>query len=268
MKDADCVSFLQWALPQIGLRWQGLRRVHRQVCKRLKRRLGALHLEDLADYRVLLERSSEEWKQLDALCRISISRFYRDRGVFERLEGELLPRLQDQARARGDSRLRIWSAGCASGEEPYTLALMWAFNAALSSCGAEIVATDSDPGLLARARRACYRSSSLRELPAAWRAAFEPRGDDWCLKAEHQAAVSFLEQDIREQTAEGPFDLVLCRNLVFTYFEQPVQFTIARRMAQALVPGGLLVLGAHESLPGDVSGFEAESPWLYRRRSS
>jgi chemotaxis protein methyltransferase CheR len=268
VKDADCVDLLQWALPQLGLRWQGLRRVRGQVCKRLKRRLRALQLEDLAQYRALLGHSREEWTRLDALCRISISRFYRDHGVFQHLERELLPRLEQQVLARGDRRLRIWSAGCASGEEPYTLALMGAFSETPSRCEAEIVATDADPLLLARARCACYPSSSLRELPPEWRTAFVPQDDALCLKPEYRTPVRFLQQDIREGLAEASFDLILCRNLVFTYFAPSLQMEIARRMAQILVSGGLLLLGAHETLSAAVPMLEAEWPWLYRRRPS
>lgn len=268
MNGADCVSFLQWALPRLGLRWQGLRRVRGQVCKRLKRRLDALHLDNLTEYRALLGRSQEEWQRLDALCRISISRFCRDHEVFHLLEKELRPHLKDQALVRGDKPLRIWSAGCASGEEPYTLALMWAFTDRLSRCDVDIVATDSDPRLLVRARRACYPPSSLRDLPITWRAAFEPQDDEFCLKPQHRTSVKFLEQDIREQTPNGPFHLILCRNLVFTYFAPPVQIDVARGLAQALVSGGLLLLGAHESLPETFPALEPKRPWLYRRRQS
>ena len=103
MKDADCIHFLQSALPQLGLRWAGFRRVRGQVCKRLRRRLAALSLKDLSDYRALLEAVAAEWRQLDDLCRVSVSRFYRDRGVWSCLERELLPQLAVQASARGET---------------------------------------------------------------------------------------------------------------------------------------------------------------------
>lgn len=131
MKDIDCIHFLQWSLPRLGLRWAGFCRVRGQVCKRLHRRLSALGLKDLLDYRALLAADEAEWRQLDGLCRVSVSRFYRDQGVWRWLERDLLPQLAVQASARGENRLRIWSAGCASGEEPYTLALKFAFSEVL-----------------------------------------------------------------------------------------------------------------------------------------
>ena len=263
MTNADCTSFLQWALPKLRLRWSGFRRVRGQVCKRLSRRLASLGLKDLSEYRTRLEADSGERQVLDALCRISISRFYRDHGVWSCLQDELLPRLVTGAVSRDEARLRIWSAGCASGEEPYTLALVFAFGKIPMACKPEIVATDADPHLLERARRACYRSSSLRELPGGWSAAFERCGDELCLKSAYRSPVRFLQQDIRRDKPHGRFDLILCRNLVFTYFEASLQVAIATHLAGKLVPGGLLVLGSHESLPQPVPGLVQMRPWLY-----
>jgi len=173
--------------------------------------------------------------------------------------------LAAQASMRGETRLWIWSAGCASGEEPYTLALMFALGDTPKNCVPDILATDADPHLLVRARRGCYPGSSLRELPVKWRAAFERSGDEFCLSPEYRIPVRFLAQDIRQGFPVGRFDLVLCRNLVFTYFQAPLQAVIAGRLAEVLVPGGLLLLGSHESLSEAVSGLAQEGPWLYRR---
>jgi chemotaxis protein methyltransferase CheR len=249
------------------MRWQGFRRVRRQVCRRLQQRLIELQLDDVMQYRSLLSGGTveTEWTRLDKLCRISISRFYRDKGVFRHLERELLPRLQNQALARNERRLSICSIGCASGEEPYTLALMSRFTPGISNCQIDIIATDTDLHLLMRAKRACYPASSLRELPANWRVAFQVRNDEWCLQPKYRAMVKFTEQDIRHWFTDGRFDLILCRNLVFTYFVASLQTEIAHRLTDSLVPGGLLLLGAHETLPESLPMLEAERSWLYRR---
>jgi chemotaxis protein methyltransferase CheR len=266
VNDADCTALLQWALPRLSMRWAGFRRVRGQVCKRLRRRMADLGLRDPADYRALLKTHPEEWTRLDGLCRISISRFYRDQGVWRTLERELLPNPIDRARARGETRLRIWSAGCASGEEPYTLALLFAFGAALRGCRPEILATDADPHLLQRARRACYPETSLRDVPEHWHIAFEQSGEEYCLRVVYRGAVHFVQQDIRRAFPEGRFDLILCRNLVFTYFETAVQAEIARRLAERLETGGMLLLGIHESLPESIPMLVQERSWLYRKR--
>ena len=124
MRDTECIAFLQWALPKMGFRWAGFRKVRGQVCKRVGRRLKELGLTDLEAYREHLEVHPEEWVTLDGLCRISISRFFRDRGVYEALGSEILPALACQAASDGEPVLRIWSAGCGAGEEPYSIAIL------------------------------------------------------------------------------------------------------------------------------------------------
>ena len=243
MTDAECVVFLRWALPRLGLRWQGFRRVRRQVCRRVSRRIAELGLAEADAYRAYLEGIEEEWDVLAGLCRVTISRFWRDRALFEGLRDEVLPEL--------GPALSAWSAGCASGEEPYSLVLA----AAEARVGIHVIATDVDPVLLERARRACYQESSLRDLPAHLRTrAFE----DGCLRREYREPVEFLRHDVRDGATGGPFDLVLCRNLVFTYFGDELQREVGRHLASSLRAGGALVLGWHEALP---EGLDRLEPW-------
>jgi len=269
MTDAECTAFLQWALPRLGRRWAGFRKVRRLVAKRLGRRLRALGLADLDAYRGWLQTHPEEWAELDALLGIPISRFWRDRAVFESIERDVLPALADAARAAGRTTLDAWSAGCASGEEPYTLAILWRerLQRACPAIELRIVATDSDARLIERARRGCYSASSLKDLPPDLRAAaFEERDGRFCVRAEYRA-VEFMCQDLRESMPAGPFDLVLCRNVVATYYAQDVQRALFARIAERMRPGGALVLGVHEALPQGMTGFDA---WggtraIYRR---
>lgn len=258
MKDAECVAFLHWTLPQLHLRWQGFREVRRQVCKRIGRRIRELNLSDGADYCTYLENHPQEWSILDDLCRVTISRFYRDREVFAALECEVLPELAEKLLSQGECTLTAWSAGCASGEEPYTLALLWriALQDRYPGLQLAILATDTDPTLLARARRACYPASSLKKLPQTWReSAFQESRDAWCLRPEYRVGITFLEHDIRDSPPDGPFHLLLCRNLVLTYFDTELQREVLNHIRDALHPGGLLVAGAHETLPKDDLGF-------------
>jgi len=268
MKDA--AAFLQWALPRLGLAWSGFRRVRRQVSRRVGRRVAELGLSDLAAYRAYLETHPEEWTRLDAFCRIPISRFWRDAPVFEALAGEVLPVLARDTPAHGRARVRAWSAGCASGEEPYSLSLLWAFRLkpTFPALRFEVVATDADAALLARAQAACYRPGSLKELPEAWReAAFTAQDGLRCLKPEYKAGVEFALQDIRRVAPTGPFDLVLCRNLAFTYFDDEGRRQALHRLLAALRDGGALVIGRKERLP---EGLFPVAPWrpelrIYRK---
>jgi chemotaxis protein methyltransferase CheR len=122
--DTECTAFLQRALPLRDLRWPGFRKVRRQVCKRLKRRMEQLGITDFTTYRARLESDPGEWLVFDECCHITISRFFRDRGVFEVLRKRVLPDIAARARREGRAG-RIRSAGCASGEEPYTLKILW-----------------------------------------------------------------------------------------------------------------------------------------------
>ncbi len=261
MKDSDCVEFLQWALPRLHLRWPGYRKVRKQVCKRIDRRLKELHLPDVATYRAYLDHHPPEWSVLDSLCWIPISRFYRDKGIFQLLEREVLPQLARNALAAGRRELRCWSIGCASGEEPYTLAILWkiALEARFPDLRFEILATNVDPHAIERARRACYPTSSLKDLPEEWRArAFVPTSEGLRVTREYRERVSFELQDIRTATPDGFFDLILCRYVVLTYFDDTRQQETLARIEKKLVPGGALAVGSTETIP---PGMTALTPW-------
>ncbi len=171
MRDADGVQFLQWCLPRLRLVWPGYRKVRRQVYTRIQRRFQSLGLLSLADYRAYLETHPEEWAVLDSCCWIPISRFYRDKSVFQFLEREVLPSLAQQAQARGQRVLRCRSLGCAAGEEPYSLSLLWTLKlqAQFPTVRLAVLASDIDDRAVARAQRGCYPPSSLRDLPESWR---------------------------------------------------------------------------------------------------
>jgi len=270
MNDRDCVELLQWALPRLGLRWRGFKGLRRQVCRRMNARADELGLHDAAAYRQRLEDDPEELRVLDSLCFVTISRFYRDRNVFEALRSTLLPEIAEAAIARGERVLRAWSAGCASGEEPYTLAIVWrvALAPRFPSLALEILATDFDETVLARAARGCYEPSSLRELPEDLRAAaFERSGDLACIRATFREGIVFEHRDVRRFVPAEPQHVVFCRNVAFTYFDEATQRDFAERVAARLVPGGLLVLGGHETLPEGVIGLEPSraSPHVYVR---
>ena len=264
INDLEGVQFLQCYLPRLHLRWPGFRKVRRQVYKRIDRRMQELALPSLESYRRHLEYHPDEWATLDSLCRIHISRFYRDRGVFQYLESEVLPQMAQRQVAGGEGEIRCWSAGCAGGEEPYTLAIIWRHCLAqqFPSLRLRIIATDIDHQAIHRAERACYKASSVKELPAEWRTeAFVTRGEELYLKDEYRACVTFLLQDIRDRAPEGTSHLVLCRNLAFTYFDETLQKETIRKITDRLVAGGALIIGNLESLPDEP--WEVE-PWSKR----
>jgi chemotaxis protein methyltransferase CheR len=270
MNDRDCAEFLQWALPRLRMRWPGFRKVRSQVCKRIGRRIQELGLRRPLDYRVFLDDHPSEWSVLDACCRVTISRFFRDRAVFTYLGQEVLPALAGNVREGNGRELRCWSIGAASGEEPYSLALLWDHMSApdFPDLTFSVTGTEVDGALAERAKEGCYRSSSLKELPAEWvKSGFISSGDRYCLRDELKGQVSFNIEDIRRGMPRGPFHLVLCRNLAFTYFDEALQREVLDRVVERIVPGGALVIGAHETLPKGGTGLVVWSKQhgIYRR---
>lgn len=270
MNDCEGIEFLQWCLPRLKLRWAGFRKVRRQVYKRIDRRLKELGMSRASAYRRYLEDHPDEWPVLDALCRIYISRFYRDKAVFQCLERQVLPELAQRTTATGHRELSAWSIGCACGEEPYTLAILWheGGERRFPALTLRVVATDVDSEVLARAERGCYLPWSLKDLPAELlAAAFVASGREFCVRPERRRGIVFLQQDVRVTAPPEPFQLVLCRNLAFTYFDEALQRETVHRIEERLLPGGAFVIGSTESLPAGTSAFE---PWsarlgVYRR---
>jgi len=232
--------------------------------------LRELALPDLRAYRAHLERNTPEWGVLDTLCWIPISRFYRDKAVFAWLEHAVLPALATRAMARGETELRCWSAGCAAGEEPYTLAMIWRLRvaSAFPALRLRVVATDVDPAMIARARAGCYPAHSVKNVPADIVAeAFRRAPAGYSVREEFRGGIEFLVQDIRLAMPGERFHLILCRNVVLTYFDETLQRAILRQMMQRLLPCGAVIFGLSEALPEGVR-LEPWSPRLrvYRHR--
>ncbi|MFO7933199.1 MAG: CheR family methyltransferase [Bacteroidales bacterium] len=301
MGDKDCIYFLRRHLPELGYRWEGFRKVRKQVCKRINRRIRELDLENIHAYREYLESHGEEMNVLDGMCNITISRFYRDKGVFDSISSMVFPALieqtredrqgqtredrqgqtredwqgqtredrQGQAREDRQEQIRCWSAGSASGEEPYTLTIIW--NLAVPAehkrgLSLQITVTDRDPHLIERAENGIYPGGALKELPWEWKErAFEKNDNDFRIRKEFRRDVRFLKQDIRSGLPEGTFDLVLCRNLAFTYFREELQREILQRIMTRLTPGGYLITGSHESLPEQREDLMRVEKCIYRR---
>lgn len=265
MIDAELVAFLQWALPRLQLRWAGYRKVRGQVERRIRRRITELELAGIAAYRARLEEDPAEWEVLRGFCAITISRFYRNRAVWDALQAGVLPTAAREAMTARAEELRCWSIGCASGEEPYTLAIMWKLALArrYPELRLRILGTDVDERVLARARIAEYAAGTLRELPATWLdRAFARRDDVFRLRERFRADVDLRREDVRVTLPRDDFRLILCRNLVCTYFDESLGRQTMERILTRLSAGGFLVLGSHERPP---SGASVE-PWDSRLR--
>jgi chemotaxis protein methyltransferase CheR len=225
---------------------------------------------DVAAYQAWIARHPEELHILDGLCRITISRFYRDRGVFDHLRDNILPALAADARAGGRSEVRCWSAGCASGEEPYTVNMIWkqAVLPNVPEVSLQLVATDSDPQMLQRASRGCYPGGSLKDFPVQWMAScFASVDNEYCVRPEYRWGIEWRRQDIRKEMPAGTFDLILCRHLALTYFDEPLQVKTLHEILSRLRPSGILVIGKQEPLPTTTAELVEDQPrmGIYRK---
>lgn len=266
MRHDDFIDFLRSAASRLGLDPSGYRNVGSTVKKRLRRRLAELGLSDVGEYREYLDSHSEEWQSVDAMCRIPISRLYRDAQVYDLIASELLPERARAALAERRESLRIWSAGCASGEEPYTIAAIWHFELACTfpELALRIVATDVSEAMCERTRRGVFDPTSLRELPAGLRSrAFERDAERWRAAPDLRAYLTIAREDLRITYQAGSFDLIFCRNLAFTYFDDPTRRRVVDRFAERLVPGGYLVVGKGEIIPATASLIRL-APCVYR----
>ncbi len=190
---------------------------------------------------------------------INVTEFFRDRPQWDRLTAEVLPELLQER-----PRLRIWSAGCSRGQEPYSLAIALAELGALER--ATILATDMDPHALAQARGGgpyakAERSGLSRQQLAAY---FQQEDDGLRVSPQLRKRVRFAELNLLRDSFDRDFDLVLCRN-VMIYFTNDVKTTLIHNFRGSLRSGGVLFIGATEALPGeDTRGFSRLGGNFYR----
>jgi chemotaxis protein methyltransferase CheR len=216
-----------------------------------QRRALACGRAEVAGYVAALEAGelAGEWELLASLLTIKESSFFRVPQQWERIRDDLLPEL---ARARaGARRLRFWSAACAAGEEPGTLALLAAESPALAGWDWSILATDLDPDALAQAERGLYGDRAVAAVPAALRErCFRRRGNLWELDPELRARIHYRRVNLARppwRLPEPTFDLILLRN-VLIYFRGDLQRTVVEEVARHLAADGWLFLGGSETL--------------------
>jgi chemotaxis protein methyltransferase CheR len=218
--------------------------------RRLAVRMRARGVHSYAAYADVLRSDAAEYDRLLDALTINVTKFFRNRETWEALAGAFLPSLW-----AGWGGLRCWSAGCATGEEPYSVAMLLLEHARrvgadVATCAVD--ATDLDPTVLARARVGEYRRAALDETPPDVVSRYFEGADPWRVTAPVRDLVRWHRHDLlRDPPPAAPYDLIMCRNVVI-YFERPNQERLYHAFADALRPGGVLVLGKVETLVGGV----------------
>jgi chemotaxis methyl-accepting protein methylase len=216
--------------------------------RRIAVRMRARGVHTYRDYARVLDADTHEYDRLLDALTINVTRFFRNPEAWAALDGKVLAPLM----AEGKGPLRVWSAGCASGEEAFTLAILLQRRAATAGRRArrvEILGTDIDKASLDAAAVARYPEAAFADTPADIRAACFPGGAPFVVPEAARALVRFARHDLLADGAPGgPFDLIVCRNVAI-YFDKRSQEALWDLFHDALVPGGVLMQGKVETLP-------------------
>lgn len=239
-------EFLKQVCPPRGLDWRKYRRASR---RKVMHRIRELGLSGLGEYARYLDDAQSESKALPNLLRVTLSRFYREKEVWQSLAADIVPGLVGRI---GSSRpLQVLSIGCCNGEEPYTMALIW--KSEIEPCFPEaeikVTALDVDSSCLNRARAGLYSGKTLREVPphilSTW---FFPEASGYRLVPSVRQMVDLTQCDMLKDPLPKNQDLIFCRYLIFTYFQGRRRMDLVRKIVNALNPQGFLVLGRKEGL--------------------
>ncbi len=245
LSDAEFDRLRQFVHQHTGIALSDTKR--ELVYGRLARRLRVLGLASFSDYCKLVESGqSEELQELTNAITTNLTSFFRESHHFEQLAGETLAQI---ARAQpGKRRLRIWSAGCSTGEEPYSLAIVLREAAEkLRNWDVKILATDIDSNVLATAAAGVYRQDRFEGEPAPrlkrWFSAAAGRPGFLTASPELKSLITFKRLNLLgEWPMRGPFDVIFCRNVII-YFDKNTQRELFNRMAELQAPGGWLFVG-------------------------
>ncbi|WP_428248495.1 CheR family methyltransferase [Ferrovibrio sp.] len=239
------------------------------VYARLAKRLRKLHIPSFrayCDFIASPEGIDELGATLNALT-TNLTKFFRENHHFEHLAGQALSEIRTRSTTQG-RRLRIWSAGCSSGEEPYSIAITLRQSMPdLAQWDAKILATDIDTEMVRRGNEGVYSTESAEGVPADIRdKCFEPHGPGKVrVRQELRQLIAFKHLNLMSHwPMKGPFDLIFCRNVVI-YFDKDTQRVLFDRYANLLVPGGFLYIGHSENLFGITERFKLLGRNIHRK---
>jgi chemotaxis protein methyltransferase CheR len=212
--------------------------------------MSFLGSKNVTAYILELEKSEEARKQCERLMTVSISRFFRDRKLWEILQKEILPQIVERHRRR----IKVWSAGCACGEEVYSLKIIWEVltESIMRMPGLEITGTDMNPIYLERARAGIYPASSLKELPEGLRSVYlrlQPAKKSYFVKPSLKKSIIWKLNHLLDDPPGSSYELVFLRNNVLTYYQDELKRYALKKVSNCLALDGFLIIGSHENLP-------------------
>ncbi len=242
--------------------------------KRLNKRLAELRLTCFRDYYYQLrygQNREQELAEAINLLTTNETYFFREDFQLKTFTQEVIPELISFKESRGDKNLRIWSAGCSSGEEPYTLAMLLLENPLLTGWSIEIIGTDISQRVLKIAREGLYGQNSFRATDEKYlKQYFVPEGQKWQISSKVKDLVSISHLNFFDKNRVallGEMDAIFCRNVII-YFDLEAKKRVIRTLHDRLRPGGYLLLGHSESLMNISNDFNLRhftNDMLYQR---
>lgn len=234
------------------------------IKRRLARQMATSGKKNIADYLTLLSKDPAEFARLSSTFLIKVTEFFRDAPLFEKLRKEIVPELIEEARNRGAHELRLWSAGCATGEEAYSIAILIAeaLRESAHSLNVRIFGTDIDDAAISFARRGIYPKQSLASLsPDLVKRYFTVTEDGYEVVKGIRNMTVFGQHDLAQRAPFPRIDLALCRN-VLIYFSKELQTRTLQVFAFSLRNGGYMVLGKSETTNPLAEFFSVVDPTL------
>lgn len=220
------------------------------LLRRIERRINIHNLPDLPSYVAYMHQNPEETNALLKDLLISVTNFFRDKKAFEIIETEILPIVLKSKNT--ESQIRIWVAGCATGEEAYSMAILCAEKTAgvIDAPKIQIFATDIDDAAIATAREGLYNINDLADVsPERLRRFFVKEGEEFRIRREVRETIMFANHNFLKDPPFSHLDIITCRN-VMIYLNHVAQERVAETFHFALKPGGFLFLGSSESVDG------------------
>ncbi|MBW2539263.1 MAG: hypothetical protein JRE27_06645 [Deltaproteobacteria bacterium] len=251
-------------LNHLELSWNGYQKVRKGVKKRIARHMHRIGCHTMEAYLSELRMNKEARQECEQRMTVSISRFFRDRQFWQTLATEILPdRIQNEKKT-----FKVWSAGCASGEEVYSFRIIW--NHLERSHGTlpdlEITATDLNPSYLDRARMGVFHCGSLKEVNQDLRATYfdtNARGTRFAVKPVIKKNIIWKQHDLLTDPPGSDFDIIFLRNNLLTYYQDRLKKCALRAVIESLAPLGIIVIGSHERLPFGIPNLKSIAPYSY-----
>lgn len=240
------------------------------VYSRLSRRLRALKFNDFDQYcELLANQNSEELSHFINAITTNLTSFFREQHHFDFIKQTVIPKLL--AQSKQTKRIRVWSAGCSSGEEPYSIAITMANAFTEPNWDFKILATDLDSNVLEKATTGIYPNQALAGLPEAIKRTnfvYNKQLNQYKIKPSIAQHIHFKRLNLLEKwPMKGKFDIIFCRNVVI-YFDNETKNNLIRQYANLLKPGGYLFLGHSETMSREVSDFNPLGHTIYQRKES